>query len=321
MEILTLIFAWIVLLLPLIFWMYIFIVFEHLGITRRDFFIWIVAGVFTTLPLVYSEFIFFWPLIEETFFQLSFIGNDFFGFMLFGKIFTFFAGIFLVLILLSKYILRKNVRKFIYSAAWYSMIILLSCILIYVIYFWLFDVWGDADPVYSWNLVFSWLWAIAWYYIVVSLLEEGMKYLWNVHFLTTKNTQIHFSRVLVLSAVVALWFSFFENILYTYIYYSNSGTDWLVSLVFFRSLFTVSLHILCSMLLLTAFYMILVMRKQYKKSYILFFLFSSISIGAHMLFDVSLSFWYTFMVLFYLFALYILLVFISSPDESHQSTS
>jgi RsiW-degrading membrane proteinase PrsW (M82 family) len=49
--------------------------------------------------------------------------------------------------------------------------------------------------------------------------------------------------------VVALGFSFFENILYAYSFISLQGVEQeLLRLVFFRSFFTVALHVLCAML-------------------------------------------------------------------------
>jgi len=319
LDILFLIFAGILLLLPLWFWMYLFVALEHLKIGKKEFYIWIGMWIVATLPLVYEEFIFFGWLLEDIFFQLSYIWDDFLGLELFGKLLTFFMSIFLICILWSKFILWVNIQKYLYSSLWYSVFLLIWCITAYFAYHGFFSIGTGVTPVYSGSLVFSWLGAILWYYIVISLLEEWLKYFWNVWFLTSDSRNQSLPGIIAFAWVIALWFSFFENILYSYIHYKSSWTQWLLSLVFFRSLFTVSLHILCAMILATAFYLALVIGARHAKSYVLFFVFSWISIIAHALFDTSLSFWYTFVVFFYLFFLYLLVIYISDPGESQEN--
>jgi RsiW-degrading membrane proteinase PrsW (M82 family) len=128
------------------------------------------------------------------------------------------------------------------------------------------------------------------YYIVISLLEEGVKYASNINTLPREQNR-SFPAMLASGAVVALGFAFFENILYAYSYLQAYGVESeVLRVAFFRSLFTLALHVLCTMLLSAGFYMLLVLRGKYNKAYLLFGVLSSLAIISHMFFDVALTF-------------------------------
>ncbi len=88
---------------------------------------------------------------------------------------------------------------------------------------------------------------IIFYYIVVAIIEESAK---HFNFLQSSLHVIRNYKTWVLYAIfVALWFSFIENILYLYAEYSNNGFgEGFLKTYFFRSIFSVIVHVLCSSL-------------------------------------------------------------------------
>lgn len=313
-DIITLLFSVIILLFPLLFWMYIFTSFDHLWVSRLQFIIGIIAWVFTTLPLVFENTFILWGLIEEIFFTLSFISSSFLGIGIFIQLILFFTIIFCSLFFVNYIFFQKNIFKF-HSSIWGFVILLwVFSFLIFLLYIF----WKNISPltsIESGSFVFSGLWAIAGYYIVISLLEEGMKYFSSLNISWERQT-LSFEKMLVCWAVIALGFSFFENILYAYGYILSNGIDgWLLHLVFFRTLFTISLHVLCSMLLAAWFYILIMLPAKYSKAYLLFFMFSCMSILSHAFFDIAITFWYIAVVFFYIFFLYLLVWYITSPGE------
>lgn len=310
-----LIFSGIILLLPLFFWMYVLSSFEHLGVSRKQFLFGLWAGAISTLPLLYSDMFVIWGLIEEIFFSLSFVSNSFLGMWVFWNIGIFFTLMFLISFILWKIIFKKiQLQKYLISFFWLICLLGTFSVLLYL-GSWLW--WNSTSDtkIESGSFVFIGLIWIMSYYIVISLLEEGMKYVSNINILSKKNT-MSFANMLASWAVVALGFAFFENILYSYSYITLNGIESeLLSIVFFRSLFTVALHVLCAMLISGGFYMILDLRWKYNKAYLLFFVFTLLSIMSHAFFDVAITFWYIGVVFIYLFMLYLVMWYITSSDS------
>lgn len=304
----------VVLLLPVFFWMYIFAAFSHLGVSRKQFLLGAVAWSLATLPLLYSNMFIVWNLIEEIFFSLSFISESSFGTNVIWSIGLFF----LVFALCSFWVSMVRSGKGQLNRYIVSLIGLLCILTIFTISMYLLSlIW----PGYRWDtaiesgsFVFVWLIWISSYYIVISLLEEWMKYLSNLGIIDQSKLS-NFSSMLASAAVVALGFAFFENILYGYSYITLQWIDGqLLQVLFFRSIFTVALHVLCAMLLAGGFYMLLNLRGKYNKAYVLFALFASISIVSHAFYDVALTFWYIWVVFIYLFLLYLLAGYITGSE-------
>lgn len=313
-QIIILIFSGVLLLLPLLFWMYVFSNFKHLGVSRKQFLFGIWAWALATLPLVYDNMFIVWKRIEEIFFSLSFIGESFFGMSLVWNMGIFFLIISVLSLWIWKILLSKvETRKYVISFLGLICILGVCSMFIYIMSLFDGDI-GNDITIESGSFVFVGVIWISSYYIVISLLEEGMKYISNLSTFSSENT-LSFPSMLANWAVIALGFAFFENILYSYSYIAVNGVESeLLQIIFFRSLFTVALHVLCAMLISGGFYMLLVLRWKYDKAYLLFFLFTFIAIISHAFFDIALTFWYVGVVFFYLFMLYLLAGYITNPE-------
>lgn len=313
-EIIIFLFSLIILLFPILFWMYIFTSFEHLWVSRLQFIIGMWAWVIATLPLIFEDLFVIWGLVEEIFFSFSFIGTSFLGWVLFMKLALFFAFIFGIFFLINYIFSQENIYKFKPSLWGFWLLLFLFSFIIFAIYK-LGENVALSESIHSGSFVFSWLWAIVWYYLIISLLEEGMKYFSSLNISWERKT-LSFEKMLVCSAVIALGFSFFENILYAYSYMKHNWVDGgLLHIVFFRSLFTISLHVLSSMILAAWFYMIIMLSGKYNKTRIMFLSFASLGIISHALFDVAITFGYIGVVFLYIFFLYILVGYITSPAQ------
>lgn len=153
-----------------------------------------------------------------------------------------------------------------------------------------------------WDIAFSSLKLIIFYYILVWIIEELSKYLW---FFSSSFLYIKTVRTWVLYAVfVALGFSFVENILYFKNIFDSTGMTWqLVTTYFFRSIFSVILHVLCSFVVAYYFSKVLIKYRSLdiKFPYIkVFFFWLFMSIILHMIFDLALTFGLTIFIFMYL---------------------
>lgn len=318
MQIFTFLGIFFTLLSPVFFWMYVLQSFPNLGIWRKQFFIGMGAGVLTTLPLIYDNVWIIGELVEDIFFSFSYISESFLGIEIFIRIFLFFSLISLWILAFIYYKKRYFSVSFIKYFLWYTCIIGIFIFFIYIIYvtLWSSNSWEIIRP---WDYVFQGFALILWYYIIVSLLEEGLKYFGNTQVLLWETG--NFYNVVWYACVVWLGFAFFENILYAYNYYSTSmWFDWIFQLIFFRSVFTVSLHILCAILLAVGLYIFsnaITIKKQFLVG--LFWLWGG-AILSHAFFDVALSYGYLGVIFIYVFALYVTVVCVTGNEwwvENH----
>lgn len=318
MQIVTVTFITLVLLSPILFWMYILQSFPHLGVSRRQFFIGIWAWAITTLPLIYNDFWIVSSLLENIFFSFSYISQSIFWLEIFIRIFLFFACIFLLgslLIFFKKHAISKSYLR---SCLWFSVLIASSSVIIYLAYFIL---WSSVqgESITSWDYVFQWFALIFWYYVIISLLEEGLKYFWNNQVLLWSSRNMH--KVIWFACASWLGFAFFENLLYTYSYYQ--GSNWfegLFQLVFFRSIFTVSLHILCAILLAAGLYVFSNSFGVSRKIYFALFWLGGGAIFSHAFYDIALTYDYIGVIFLYTFALYVAVVYITNEWWAENSS-
>jgi hypothetical protein len=165
--------------------------------------------------------------------------------------------------------------------------------------------------------IFSFLWAIIGYYIVISLIEEGAKYISSIS-MSPSIYFMHKNQFLLFWVCAALWFSLLENILYfTMFIQQNWIVIDLIQIVFFRSIFSLCLHLFCSLLMSLWFYYLYKNRVRGSlRTWGIFWFFSFISIFSHMLFDVSLSYGYVGIIFFYTIALYVSFsLILDSPQD------
>jgi RsiW-degrading membrane proteinase PrsW (M82 family) len=151
------------------------------------------------------------------------------------------------------------------------------------------------------NIIFNSFKLIIFYYIIVAFIEESSK---HFNFLQSSVLYIKSVKEGVLYAIfVALGFSLIENMLYLYNYYSTYWVNWeLLNIYFFRSIFSVIVHILSSSVV--AYYfskaLLLYRQKDLSLSYLKIFSFwLLISILLHLFFDVALTLWFTVIMFFY----------------------
>lgn len=311
MQIFTLICTLILLFSPIFFWQYILYSFPSLGVGRRQFLLGIFIGALTTLPLFYSDIWILWRMLDNIFFSLLYILEGFLWFWLVWSLGLFFS-LFFGLSCVYSYYRNKKVPFYILRlfGGFLWLVLFFSC-LIYVTVFILWT-WSGWEIVESWDFVFQGFAMIFWYYIIVSLLEEGLKYFWNMNLTQNKN---HFYIIIWYACVIGLGFAFFENILYSYNYYQNQASfDGIFQLVFFRSVFTVSVHILCAIVLAGALYIYINTPMPLIKTYITLIGLWWISIFSHAFFNIALTYGYMWYMFFYLFALYIAVVYLTSHE-------
>jgi RsiW-degrading membrane proteinase PrsW (M82 family) len=158
-----------------------------------------------------------------------------------------------------------------------------------------------SEPISFWNIIFNSFWLIIFYYLVVAFIEESSK---HFNFLQSSVLSINSIKDWVLYAIfVALWFSLIENMLYLYNYYISYGlTSELVQIYFWRSLFSVIVHVLSSSVV--AYYfskaLLLYRKKDLSLSYLkIFSYWLFVSILLHLFFDVALTLGFTFIMFIY----------------------
>jgi len=310
MQILTFLLIAFTLLSPVFFWMYLLQSFPHLWVWRKQFFIGIIAGAMMTLPLVYNDIWVMGGVLDSIFFSFSYISESFFGLeilmrlsLFFGIIFISWAGFL--------YFKNKNIHKsYISACIGFILLIAICSVVMYIVYSLL---WSSAhgETLSIWDYIFQGFALIFWYYMIISILEEGLKYFWNTQVLI--GNMNNFYKIIWFACASGLGFSFFENILYAYSFYMNSS--WLSGVfqpIFFRSIFTVSLHILCAILLASGLYIFSKHALKTKYMYLALFSLSWWALLAHALFNTAMTYWYVWVIFLYIFALYICVVYVTA---------
>lgn len=312
-----------ILLLPLAFWMYIFTSFFPYGVSRKQFIIWMIAGTIATIPFVYNDGFFSWNILRDVFFHLSLLWEVSTPFQLLASL-TLFFTLFWIVFFLCSYFFQQKKKRFLSTFFIFSVFLfLLLSIWIYSIsiifpnFPWILQgIW-----IAFWDLLFVTVWWIISYYIIISLLEEGIKYMSSLSFSGRDEYFKIFQKYICTIACVALGFAFFENILYTYSFILKNGIDSeLISLVLFRSIFSIILHIMSSMLFAFWFWFILNISWKYIQHLISFILVTSMGVISHIFFNASLTFGYIGYIFLYVIAIYIFISYLStsfsnvSPD-------
>jgi len=309
-EIIICIIAVCILLLPLSFWMYAILHFETAKISRKEFMIWVASGGLLSLLFVYWQDIFIWVLLENIFSSLFNIKQNYWA-TFFLNIWVFFS-VYLWSIIVILLGLKLRVKT-IYIQSLQVLIYFLSIIFILSILSWLsVTFFADTSSVrQSFGLYsFLTLWSIIAYYFTISILEEWTKY-FSSFWVHQKHNLISFSDFVLISVCVALGFSFFENILYAVSYAKNQGIDIsILHLILMRSIFSVVLHVLCSLSLSIWFWHILYGDKKMFSSLILFGIFAFLSLLSHAFFDISLSYGLLWLIFLYVPALYVLMSYV-----------
>lgn len=298
--------------IPIVIWAYSFSYIDDNPLNRKRFLIWVLWWIVSVFPILYME-----KIIE--FFKIDYLNIFYYV----HKIWNLASGIefsismilFLLIIVFSSFILwwfiwkkknllliyLRNILVFIF----FILILWISLLLINILLT-NYD-FSISEPISFWNIVFDTFKLIIFYYLVVAFVEEAAK---HFNFLQSSVLYIKSVKDWVLYAIfVALWFSFIENLLYLYNYYSVYWLTYeLAKLYFFRSAFSIVVHILSSSIV--AYYfskaLILYREKELSFSYLKIFSYGILlSIILHLVFDVSLTLWFMYIIFIYFIGTYL----------------
>jgi RsiW-degrading membrane proteinase PrsW (M82 family) len=316
-----LLYTWLTLLsfFPIVIWAYIFSYIDNDNINKKRFFIWIIWWALSVVPILYMDRLL--EIINVKYLNIFyFISNisDFFS----SIEFWFSLALFFLVIITISFLLWAFIHFFkkIFSVYVQNIVIFLIFIVFISFLVFLLNIpltWIDFEVsgwIKFWDIIFNSFKLIIFYYLLVAFIEETSK---HFNFLQSSILHIDSIKTWVLYAVfVALWFSLVENVLYLYnIYIINWWISWeLLKTYFFRSIFSVIVHVLCSSVV--AYYfskaLLLYREKNFSIPYLKIFSFwLLISIILHLIFDVALTlgFWFIMFIYFIWGYLYVSSIF------------
>ena len=291
---------------PIVIWAYIFSYIDDNPLNKKRFFVGIIWWALAVVPILYMDRII--EIINFKYLNIFYFVSQvkwLISSLEFGVSMT----LFLFIIILFSFLLwwfahkfkkimkiyMKNVLVFLVFIAFLSLIVFLLSLVFSRVDF------AISEPISFWTIIFNSFWLIIFYYLVVAFIEESSK---HFNFLQSSVLSINSIKDWVLYAIfVALWFSLIENMLYLYNYYISYGlTSELVQIYFWRSLFSVIVHVLSSSVV--AYYfskaLLLYREKDLSLSYLkIFSYWLLVSILLHLFFDVALTLGFTFIMFIY----------------------
>ncbi len=291
---------------PIVIWAYIFSYIDNNPLNKKRFFVWIIWGALSVIPILYMDKILELPSFQyfnifyfisevKWFFSSIEFGLSMILFLLVIVLFSFLLGGFLHKFKEILKVYFKNILVFIFFIAVLSFVVFLLNILFSKIDFTI------SESIMFWDIVFNSFKLIIFYYLLVAFIEEASK---HFNFLQSSVLYIKTVKQWVLYAIfVALWFALIENMLYLYNYYKVYWMTWeLLQIYFFRSAFSVILHILSSSVL--AYYfskaLLLYRGKDLSLPYLKIFSFwLLISILLHLFFNVALALGFSIIMFIY----------------------
>ncbi len=295
---------------PIVLWWYGFSFIDNSVQNKKRFLIGILAGSISVFPILYLDRLFEIP-------ELSFVNifsnvlylDSFWNYLLLGLSFLFLVS-FLAFSLLIFWSLFRQIKGAAqsYFMSFISLLIVISGILVF---FWLIELlsevivsiennWNFEPPIFG-NAVFNSLKLIIFYYIVIALIEESAK---HFSFLSSNILAIDSIKKGVLYSIfIALGFAFLENILYAIRIYEEQGFSIiLIIILFYRSIFSLFIHVFSSAVLgyfFTKAYL-LYKNKKYWVRWFLLFIYGIIgAIIIHFSFDVLVTLGYTKAIFIY----------------------
>jgi len=303
--------------IPIVFWGYTFSSLKEQKLNKKRFILWIFSGGLSVIPILYMDKIIdFIKVNFLNFFENASKISSIFSSLNFWFSLSIFIFILVILSFLFWPIFRKN-RELINSYLKNFILVLVFIWIISIIFYFINilsnnfhflndSVWNQSQ-VYFWNTIFNTIKLIIFYYILVAFIEEVSK---HFNFIWVSILDIKKVEDWVLYAIfVALWFSFIENILYFYSLYLQYWLGWeLVQSYFFRSIFSLMLHIFASSVV--AYYFSKAYLK-YKKEWKIFpylkifFIWLAVAILLHFIFNFALTFWFGFIVILYFIIWYL----------------
>lgn len=324
----TLFFACVITMLPVMFWMYVYTSFSSFELSRRYFLGGIVIGALSAGIFIFHESLWVAYFFQEIFYRLTLARESFLGLNLgfslskFFLFFVFLAAMVGIFWMKTKQEKQSYVKKILSCLLSFLALILLFSLVIYGMNY-LPEIQKIGAIATFWDYSFIFLGTIIWYYIVISLLEEGMKYFWVLVWTGSSASVKNLPHFLLISVSIALGFSLFETAFYGYQYYSSwNAWAWLIKLLFLRSIFVSSVHIFCSLLMSLWFWYIVTSQTLNFAILRLFFVYAWFSLISHTFFDVSLTYGYIAVIFLYVFFLYLFMSYFLAQDRwpAHNSS-
>lgn len=291
---------------PIVIWAYIFSYIDNNPINKKRFFLWIVAWWLSVVPILYMDKIL--EIINFKYLNIFYYISKVKWFLT-SMEFWLSLSLFLFVIVLSSFLVWWFVHKYreVFKVYFRNILVFIFFIFLLSIGVFLLNILFSkfdfqlTEAIYFWDIVFNSLKLIIFYYIIVAFIEETSK---HFNFLQSSVLSIKSIKDWVLYAIfVALWFSLIENMLYLYNYYNVYWLNWdLLQIYFFRSAFSVIVHILSSSVVAYYFSKALLLYRDKDLSFPYIKIFSFwlfISILLHLFFDVSLSLWFSFIMFIY----------------------
>jgi len=284
---------------PVVIWAYIFTYIDNSTLSKRRLLSGVFAGSISVAPILYMEqFLTFLSIEGINVFNLFAVEHSFYNVIpaflslfLFLSVFLFFSLI-TQIIIKKKILFTDNYIGSIFVFLWGIIWVLGLFCLMNLLPSLTRDIWSLVSM--QWVMLNSFA-LVVWYYAVIALLEEGSK---HFQFLSWASKPESIRKWVLYAIFIALWFSFIENILYTYFLYTSTWfSSELLKLYFFRGVFSITLHILCTSVLAYSSLRAFVF-SDIKKTRI-FALGLLVSLFLHALFDVALTFWFPLVLILY----------------------
>ncbi len=292
--------------LPIIIWAYVFSYIDGDRLNKSRLLVWIFAWIVAVVPIVFFEQIFsFFKLSHLLLIFSKFSLTWFWIFLLVFFLFIFFSSFFYLFFQKKSY---KTVLPYLFGNFGVFLIFtIFSTSFLYLTdYFWFFSsfwLW-ESDLNFSWIALNSFR-LVLFYYVFIALVEELSK---HINFLGYSVKHIDTVQKWVLYSIFAtLGFVLVENMLYLYnIYQVSWFTPEFFRVYLFRFVFSLMVHVLCSSLF--AFYFsraYIRIGNVFNFSYIkILFTGIALAVWLHAFFDISLTYWWSFMMIIYFLAGY-----------------
>lgn len=295
-------------LFPIVIWGYIFSYIDNDSINKQRFSMWILWWALSVFPILYMD-----KLLSI--FRLDYLNIFYFVHKItwfFSALqFQFSLSLFLFFLVICSFLFwlifvknKKLLMIYIKNLVVFLVLVFFISFIIYLLNFLLNSSFFHdikVEQIKFMNIVFDSFKLIVFYYFIVSFIEETSK---HFNFLQTSVLYIDSVKTGVLYSIfVALWFSLIENILYLYNSYIQFGisNDFLKT-YFYRSFFSVMVHILCSSFIAYYFSKAFIIYKNnglnfpYFKVFMIWLFFWIIF---HLIFDISLSTWFLSIIFIY----------------------
>lgn len=314
--------------IPIIIWAYTFSYIDSNNLSRKRFLLWVFGWSISVIPILYFD-----KIID--FFNLWFLNSFNYVYKLKDISstldFSISLSLFLLFIVcfsfLSWFIFKLGFKNlFIYLKNLFVFLIFIVFLSLFLLIIWYFLNSMDLKVLYEvsfWNMVFNSFKLIVFYYFIVAFIEESSK---HFNFLNSDIFSIDSVKKWVSYAIyIALGFSFIENILYIYSFYNSYGIWYdMLKIYFFRSSFSIIVHVVSSTVI--AYYFtkayLVYKWKDLSFSYLkVFSLWLFLSILLHLIYDVSISLGFSFIMFIYFIGGYLYVSSIFYDDEQNKESN